>query len=213
MTERIQRLKSRLTNKYPMSIEKFRILCDSYEESKGEPTILRRAKFFRDMMHKFPLNIVDDELIVGTASAKHMGVELESCGGTWNYEELRYLQEDGYLLSDEDIETIGELNRRAEELGLSDTMNLVIEGNHRLEPYLRAGMILPPWRPKSEVGTVSGGGASSSGLGLGPGIQILCIDWENVMQRGLQSYIDECKQAIEDLRYFGPDSFEKGITL
>ena len=33
------------------------------------------------------------------------------------------------------------------------------------------------------------------------------------MQLGMQYYIDECKQAIEDLRYFGPDYFEKGITL
>lgn len=213
MTERIRQLKSRLTTKYPMSVEKFRIMVESYENSRGEPTILRRAKFFCDMMDRFPINIMDGELIVGTASAKYMGVELESCGGTWTREELEALQEDGYLLSNEDLETILVLNRRSEDLGHTDTMNLVVENDPRLEPYLRSGMILPPWKPRRVDGTVIGGGASSSGLGLGPGLQICCIDWENVMQRGLRSYIEECNAAIAGLRYFGHDSFEKGITL
>lgn len=213
MSERIKMLKSRLTNNYPISIEKFRILCDSLEESFGEPVILRRAKVFRDVLERFPLNIMDGELIVGTGSAKYNGVELDCGSGPWTPTELRALQEDGYILSDEDLEAVEDLNRRAKDLGLLETMNLVIEGNERLEPYLRSGMILPPWHPRNKEGNVAGGGGSSAGLGLGPGLQLCCIDWENVMKRGLQSYIDECEEELRNLRYFSSDSMDKGITL
>lgn len=213
MSERIQRMKKRLTKKFPLSIEKFKIQVDSLEHSAGEPTILRRAKIIADVMDKFPILINEDELIVGNPSAKYMGVELDSGTGAWTRDELEALREEGYELSQEDEEALLALNKRAQDLGILEAMNLVIEDDERLEPFFQSGMVLPPWHKKNEDGNVAGGGGSSAGLGAGPGVDLTCIDWGNVMDRGLLPYIDECKQALKKIRFMGPDDYEHAINL
>ena len=45
MNQRIQKLRDRLyVEKYPLSIEKIRLVTETFRQTEGEPQILRRAK-------------------------------------------------------------------------------------------------------------------------------------------------------------------------
>ncbi|MBO6011635.1 MAG: hypothetical protein J6P71_07550, partial [Oscillospiraceae bacterium] len=78
--------------------------------------------------------------------------------------------------------------------------------NERLWPFMKSGVVLPPWKDKKGG---SGGGYAMSGCGLGPGLSLVCVDFAQILSRGARSIIDEAKQCLEDLRYDAPDSIEK----
>ena len=63
MNERITRLKKGIeVEKYPLCIEKARLLTESYRKTEGEPTILRRAKALDHVLRNVTVFIEDDEL-------------------------------------------------------------------------------------------------------------------------------------------------------
>lgn len=176
MSERIERLKRNvMKDVYPIGIEKFKIVLETMEEAAGDPKILQRAKIIANVMDRMPIFIGEDELIVGSGASRPCGLEIEADYGIWDEEEVQGLIDDGFDVRPEDARKLQELNEKYKPVTLVDAMNHVIKGNERLVPFMRSGMILPPWREKAAGG---GGGYAMSGLGLGPGLHLLCIDYE-----------------------------------
>ena len=84
MNERIQKLKDRLNlEKYPVCTEKARLIMESYQQTEGEPAILRRARATAHYLDNKTLFIEEDELIAGNVASKPMGLEAGSLGPTW----------------------------------------------------------------------------------------------------------------------------------
>ncbi|MGI6424238.1 MAG: pyruvate formate lyase family protein [Tepidanaerobacteraceae bacterium] len=211
MSERIERLKRNvMRDTYPIGIEKFKIVMDTVKETTGDPVILTRAKIIANVMDRMPIFIQDDELIVGNGASMPCGLEIDPDYGIWEEDEIQALIDDGFEVKPEDAQQLKELNERHRPVTLVDSMNHVIKGNERLMAFMRSGMILPPWREKAAGG---GGGYAMSGLGLGPGLHLLCIDYEIPIKKGLKKVIEECKESLRNLRFFKSDSYERSVTL
>ena len=72
--QRINRLKARVLGTRPtMDLENARILTESFRETEGLPTVLRKAMAFREQCRKKDVTIWDDELIVGCSGSRIRG--------------------------------------------------------------------------------------------------------------------------------------------
>jgi formate C-acetyltransferase len=52
------------------------LITESYKETEGEPSIIRRAKSFKFILDNMPINIEEGELILGAQSCEPLGVLL-----------------------------------------------------------------------------------------------------------------------------------------
>lgn len=214
MTERLERMYSRIkTNYQHIGIEKFKIITKTEAECAGYPAILRRGQTLKNVLEQFPIFIGDDELFVGNPASKPWGLEIEAGLGKWSREECEYLREDGFDFSKEDQEEMLRINEQFHPFGMYQGANLIIAENDRLDAFARSGMMLAPWKKDKKLGNRVGGGAACSGLGNGPGWNLLCIDYGRALNEGLESMIAECDAELEKNRYFDKRSFERGITL
>src|SRR5690606_37765594 len=99
---RIRALRERVAvDRYPLCIEKIRLLTESFRRTDGEPRILRRARSLAHVLENISIFIEDGELIVGNAASQPMGVELDCDYGIWSPDEIAALKEEGFTLSDE----------------------------------------------------------------------------------------------------------------
>jgi len=73
----------------------------------------------------------------------------------------------------------------------------------RLWPFMQSGMILPPWKNREEG---SGGGYAESGMGLGPGFYLMTVDFERVLNKGLNDILKEAEEELN--KYQGPKAGE-----
>ena len=214
MTERLKRMYSQIkTNYQHIGIEKFKIITKSEAECAGYPAILRRGQTLKNVLEQFPIFIGDDELFVGNPASKPWGLEIEAGLGKWSREECEYLREDGFDFSEADQEEMLRINEQFHPFGMYQGANLIIAENDRLDAFARSGMMLAPWKKDKKLGNRVGGGAACSGLGNGPGWNLLCIDYGRALNEGLESMIAECDAELESNRYFDKRSFERGITL
>jgi formate C-acetyltransferase len=192
MNTRIQRLRNRLeVERYPLCIEKSRLLTESFKRTEGEPMILRRAKALAHVLDNITIFIEDDELIVGNAASKPMGLEFDFYAGLWSQEEIDGLKDAGYAISAEEEAEILEMNRYWKNYNPMSRMGRLFDD--RLWTFMQAGMILPPWKSREEG---PGGGYAESGMGLGPGFYLMTVDFERVLSKGL---IDILKEAEDEL--------------
>jgi len=71
---RINRLKARVLETRPeMDLENARILTEAFQETEGEPLVVRKAKAFRRQCREKTVTIWEDELIVGCSGSKIRG--------------------------------------------------------------------------------------------------------------------------------------------
>ncbi len=199
MTARVERLARAVqVESYPICIEKIRIACEVYGETDGEPTMVRRAKTLAAILNRIPIFIGEDELIVGQGASQPMGLEIDPEYGIWTQDEIDALKEEGYRIRPEDELDLQRLNAGLRPKTLVGGMSEMVADNERLWPFMRSGVILPPWK-NAQAG--SGGGYAQSGLGLGPGFFLMCVEFERVLKYGLRAIVNEAKQALTDLRY------------
>jgi len=69
-----------MMDEYPICVEKARLVMESYKQTEGEPTIVRRAKATAHYLDNKTLFIEDDELIAGNVASQPMGLEAGSLG-------------------------------------------------------------------------------------------------------------------------------------
>jgi formate C-acetyltransferase len=211
MNERVKRLKENLkVDKYPLCIEKFRIAARTLAETQGEPFVIRRAKIFANVLNNINIFIEDDEPFAGAGASKPFGMEMDYEYGTWTQDEVDSLKKEQYYISPEDEAELQELNRTFGEKTLVSAMGEVFSDSKHLWPFMKAGLIFPPWKGK-KVG--SGGGYAQSGLGLGPGFFLIGVDFKRMLNDGSLKIIAEAEEELENLRYYRSDSLEKANFL
>jgi pyruvate formate-lyase/glycerol dehydratase family glycyl radical enzyme len=194
MTPRIGRmLRSLRITKYPLCIEKFRIATDTLAKTEGESSVVRRGKIIKNVLENITIFIEDDELFAGAGASKPFGLEVDYEYGTWTQDEIDSLKTEQYSISTEDEAEIQAINTRFGSKNLVSAMGEVFFQNERLWPFMKSGMILPPWKGK-KVG--SGGGYAQSGLGLGPGFFLVGVDFERILNGGSLAIIAECRKEL-----------------
>ena len=211
MTDRVRRMKESLrVNKYPLCVELFRLANESLDETGGEPMLLRRSKLHAHILDNITIFIEPEDLLCGSGASKPFGLEMQYEYGVWTKDEVEALKSELYTISPEDEEELYRLNDRfagnASNQNLVEAMGKSLGENDRLWPFMKSGVILPPWKDKKGG---SGGGFAMSGYGLGPGFSLVCVDYAAILQRGARGIIDEAKQCLRDLRYDSADAVEK----
>ncbi len=214
MTDRVQRLKSRMISKgNHISVEKFRLMCEAEKMYHGEPNMMVRAKTMAHTLRQMPVYILPDELIVGAPASKPWGYELDTTLGVWDSDEAQALRDDGYIFSKEDEELMLKLNEEFEPFSMYSGANLIVAPNKKFDDFVQTGMCLGPWKPndpKSRKGRM-GGGLVAAGLGLGPGWTLLCIDYELPIYTGFEELIRRADECLQKNTYYDPKSFDRGI--
>lgn len=214
MYERIERIKKRVVvDHYPICIEKYRITADVLEHSKHDPAVVQRGKMLKAYAERMPIAIADDELIVGLGASKPMGLEIDPNYGIWTQDEIDSLVEDGYIMSEEDQRDLQELNKYhdpATQIGMQGDIFYEPE-SERILKLLKAGLVLPPWKEKSEGGGV-GGGYAQSGLGLGPSLVLLLVDYTKILHNGTNALIAQARERQKALRFTDAESIDKFRT-
>lgn len=149
MYDRIERIKKRVViDHYPICIQKFRITLEAREKYKNLPPVVQRGKILEEVAANMPIAIAPDELIVGMAASKPMGLEIDPDYGVWEQSEIDSLKEDGYLIDPEDERLLQELNKSHDPATLIGQMGNIIYENERLISALEAGLILPPGKTR-----------------------------------------------------------------
>jgi pyruvate formate-lyase/glycerol dehydratase family glycyl radical enzyme len=208
--DRIERLRERLfVDQYPLCIEKIRLLTESLKQTEGEPQILRRAKALANVLDKIPIFIEEDELIVGNAASRPMGVELDCDVSIWPQDEIEALKEEGFAASEKDEAELRELNDYWRHSNLVARSGDLYD-DERLWPFVQSGVVLPPWKSREEG---SGGGYAQGGLGLGPGFLLCGYDFPKVLNSGLNRIIEEAEAELANTRFTGADSVGKAHFL
>lgn len=209
MYERVDKIKKRVViDNYPICIEKFRIAMDMIDETKNDPVIIRRAKIMSATLERVPIAIAPDELIVGIGASKPMGLEIDPDYGIWSQDEIESLIEDGYQMDPQDVIDLQELNKRYDPPTLIGQMGNIVYENERIISLLKAGLILPPWKDKSD-GKGVGGGYCQSGLGLGPSLVLLCIDYTKMLHLGTNAMIKQAEEEKSKLRFCEKGAVDK----
>lgn len=207
---RIRRLRERtMVDRYPLCIEKIRLLTESFRRTDGEPRILRRARALANVLEKISIFIEDGELIVGNAASQPMGVELDCDYGIWSPDEIAALKAEGFTLSEQDEAELHEINEYWQESTLVARCGALYD-EERLWPFMQSGVVLAPWKSRRYG---SGGGYAQGGMGLGPGFVLCGFDLERVLRRGLNGIIDEAQRELDGLRLTTADAFEKAYFL
>lgn len=211
MYERIDRIKKRVVvDAFPICIEKYRITLDVIEKTKNDPVIVQRAKILEETVRRMPIEIAPDELIVGIGASKPMGLEIDPHYGIWSQEEIDSLIEDGYQMDPQDVKDLQELNAKhdpATMIGLMGDLFYETE-NERILSLLKAGLILPPWREKA-AGKGVGGGYAQSGLGLGPSLVLLGVDYTKILTLGTDALIRQAEEEMEKINFCDVNGVDK----
>ncbi len=211
MTDRVKRMiESLRINKYPLCIDKFRLANESLDATAGEPMLIRRAKLHAHILDNIKIFIEDDDPIAGVGASRPFGLEMDYEYGVWTPDEVESLKSEIYTIDPDDEKELYELNKRFSSNSLNsnlvDALSKSLGMNDRMWPFMKSSVILPPWKDRKGG---SGGGFAMSGMGLGPGFFLVCIDYEKILQEGAKSIIEEAKQCLKDLRYDSGDSIDK----
>ncbi len=210
MNERITRMKAALRiSKYPLCVEMFRLANESLEQTAEDSMLLRRAKLHAYILDNITIFIEPEDLLCGSGASKPFGLEMQYEYGVWTPDEVESLKSEIYTITPEDEEELYRLNERfagnTANSNLVETMGKSLGQNERLWPFMKSGVILPPWKDRKGG---SGGGFAMSGYGLGPGFALVCVDYSKILNQGANTIIAEAKEQLKNLRYEQPDVLE-----
>jgi len=193
----------------PISSEKARLLTESFKQTEGEPQIIRRAKALANTLDKISIFIEDGELIVGNASSRPMGLEIDYDYGIWSQEEIDSIKQEGYTISVEDESAIISMNEYWKARTLVGRSGEMFDED-RLWPFKQSGVALPPWKSREEG---SGGGYAQGGMGLGPGFYLFGVDFAKVLNEGLSKIVKDAEAELKNVRFTSTDAFKKADFL
>ncbi|HVN96086.1 MAG TPA: pyruvate formate lyase family protein [Syntrophorhabdaceae bacterium] len=212
MNQRVQKLKERLKVKeFPICTEKVRLVTESMRQTEGEPMILRRAKATAHFLDNRTIFIEDDELIVGNIAQKPMGMEAGTTGPAWPSEDMEELRKAGLAISAEDEKLLRSFDDFFMNKGRTlDERQGMFYDDERMWPFIKSGILCPPWMKKNE-----GRGQGGAGFGWGLGLQytLIVIEFEKVLNEGLNKIVKDAEEELRNLRFFSADDIKKGHFL
>jgi len=212
MSPRIERLRKTILPKtYPISIERARLITESYKETEGEPDVIRTEKARANLLNKMTLFIEDDELIVGNAASKPMGVEV-SANAIWSkeaIEEMLKLRKEGWDIPENAAAELETLN--AYWRPRNRTRKLIrVQDEDRLWPFTQTGWILPPMKSREQASRT---GLAQSGLSFSLSPDYMSVPFSKVIGRGLNSFIEEAEKELKQVKFNSPGSLKKVYFL
>lgn len=112
-TDRIEEFRKEYINSKPrVCYERARIFTESHKKSEGEAICIRRAKAFLDVCRELPIEIYNNELIVGTAgSFRRTGILTPEFSWKWVDNEMDTFdtrKQDPYIMDEEQREFVRE---------------------------------------------------------------------------------------------------------
>lgn len=201
-TARIDRLKKALFEGKPViESARARLLTESYQQTEGEPTILRRAKAFYHMLEHMPIVIRPDELIVGSTTIHPRSAQTyPEFSFQWledEFETISSRSADPFLISEEDKAVLRDVHKywrgkTTSELALScmteETLHAIDHNVFTVGNYLYNG-----------VGHVT-------------------VDYGLVLEKGFEGIAEHAKEMLKrsnaaDAQYPTQSSFWKAVIM
>lgn len=212
MTDRIKRMQAALKGeKFVFCAEKAKLVIESWKKHEGLPSILKRAHATADYLDNRTIYVDEDELIVGNVASKPHGLEASCWGPFWDDDDLDSILEGNYTISDEDRKTLRSLDSfwDGEDRQMYEWQGRFYD-DERLWPFIRSGILCPPWTSKVKG---RGSGGAGFGWGLGIGLSFFVADYGKIIREGIHKTLDEAKEELRNVRYVDNDSFDKAIYL
>ena len=181
LTPRVQRMKDKYFETIPqITAERLVLQTEAYKQFAGDAVPIFRAKVVNYILEHMTTLIMDDELIVGTATNAYRGANLhpEFQSSSWyvsDIDDFSTRKKDPYYISPEDRETILETLKYWEGKSMEDLSDSVMPKKIKeLE--------------KDDIICV--------GLENGVSGETTC-DHEKILTVGLKGYIEECQKNID----------------
>lgn len=181
LTPRVQRMKNKYFDTIPqITAERLVLQTEAYKQFAGDAVPIFRAKVVNYILERMTTLIMDDELIVGTATNAYRGANLhpEFQSSSWyvsDIDEFSTRSKDPYYISSKDRETILETLKYWEGKSMEDLSNSVMPKKIKE-------------REKDDIICV--------GLENGVSGETTC-DHEKILTVGLKGYIEECQKNID----------------
>ncbi|MCL5952589.1 MAG: formate C-acetyltransferase [Chloroflexi bacterium] len=201
-------LQAARANGIPVSTVKGQLITEAFQDTEGQPQIIRNALAIAKVLDNIPIFIEDDDMLAGNLASKPGGVELTCLWGTWSPTDLDSLIQDGFSISADERAEIARMNEYWRRRTLTGRM-VQLYDNERLWPYAQLGVVLPAFRSKDE------GWGPGGMIGCGYGVrheisQILGIfDFEKVLNQGTRQIIEEAQQELRSTRILSADAVKK----
>lgn len=180
-TPRIQRMREKLFNTIPaITAERLVLATEAYQRFAGDAVPVFRARVVNHIMENMTTLVLEDELIVGTATNVYRGANLhpEFQSSSWyvsDIDEFSARSRDPYYISPEDKEIILSILPYWEGKSMEDL------AQKALPSYIRE-------LEKDDILCI--------GLENGVSGETVC-DHEKILTTGIRGYIDECRKNIE----------------
>lgn len=182
LTPRVKRMKEKHLNTIPtITAERLVLATEAYKKFAGDAVPIFRAKVVNYIMENMTTLIMEDELIVGTATNAYRGANLhpEFQSSSWyisDIDKFSTRSKDPYYISPEDKATILETLKYWEGKSLEDLAQEVLPEHIReLE--------------KDDIICV--------GLENGVSGETTC-DHEKILTVGIRGYMEECRKNIDN---------------
>lgn len=185
LSDRVKRLKEGVLQATPrISTSRLKFLKESYKETEGQSTVLRRAKFFDKFLRGTPISI-DENLIVGALTQWVCGVEVyPEYSSIWMKEESSYSSMMGPIeATKEDMKLLSE----AADYWKDKCVNFMSRQTF-FEKYV------------IDWGDIRASGVSTDTTVLPLGR--MNIDYGKALNKGLNGVIAEAKTELEKLPLF-----------
>ncbi len=183
LTPRVKRMKEKYFDTIPtITAERLVLATEAYKKFAGDAVPIFRAKVVNHVLENMTTLIMEDELIVGTATNAYRGANLhpEFQSSSWyisDIDDFSTRSKDPYYISPEDKEIILETLKYWEGKSMEDL------SAETLPKHIKE-------LEKDDIICV--------GLENGVSGETIC-DHEKILKVGIRGYIDECRQNIENL--------------
>ena len=181
LTPRVQRMKDKYFDTIPqITAERLVLQTEAYKKFAGEAVPVFRAKVVNYILENMTTLIMDDELIVGTATNAYRGANLhpEFQSSSWyisDIDDFSTRTKDPYYISPEDRKMILETLKYWDGKSMEDLSNLVMP---------------------SKIKEMEKDDIICVGLENGVSGETTC-DHEKILTVGLKGYIEECQRNID----------------
>lgn len=192
LNQRIQKMRNKLWDTRPcVTSERLVLQTEAYKRFAGDATPIFRAEVIKYIMENMTTLIMDDELIVGTATNKYRGANLhpEFQSSSWyvsDIDDFPVRTKDPYDLSAEDREIILNTLPYWEGKSMEDASKTLLP-KHTEECI------------QDDIITV--------GLRNGVSGETTC-DHDKLLKIGIKGYIEECQENIKNVKATSRESRE-----
>jgi pyruvate formate-lyase/glycerol dehydratase family glycyl radical enzyme len=195
--KRGQKLRERVTHATShICIERARYVTESYKETEGMPTVIRRAKALDKILQSISVYILDDELIVGHQSSMQRSAPL--------------FPEFAVDWVNNEIETFETRNQDK----FVATPEVIKEFRETVYPYWHGKTVYDRIRSlvREDV-TLQRYDANVFSLGLHEdgGLGHVLLNYDKVLKHGLEGIRKECVDQMAALRLYDPESINKKL--